>query len=180
MGFHQIDDVPQVWLAHLIDRSSYFNGRGTTVSTRYQLYPIRTQRPADGTKQGAVHCGTCGHDVQVTVPSASLALRTQRFWLVPAVILGAAIAFAIGWLFVRGFGHYSFAFFLVVILILVVFLGPFFSLLRRARTSHGVTVVRRQPGKLSVTHSIRIPTVPVEGAKVRYARARAERRRNKK
>lgn len=180
MGFHQVDDVPQVWLAHLVDRSSYFNGRGTTISTRYKLYPIRTQRPAEGTKQGAVHCGTCSHDVQVAVPSASLALRTQRRWLVPTVILGAAILFVLGWLFVRGAGHYNIGFFLLVIVILIVFLAPFFSLLGRARTAHGVAVVPKQPGKLSVTHSIRIPTAEVEGAKVRFARARAERQRNKK
>lgn len=180
MGFHQIDDAPQVWLAHLVDRSSYFNGRGTTVSTHYKLHPFRTPRPAEGSKQSTVHCGTCNHDVQVAVPSASIALRTQRLWLVPTVILGAAVLFVIGWLFVRVAGHYNVGFFLVVIVLLIIFLGPFFSLLKRARTSHGVTVVSKQPDKLSVTHSIRIATVPVEGAKVRYARARAERQRNKK
>lgn len=156
MAFHVIEEVPDVRLAHFMGSDSSTVGLSTTVTSKYLTYPIGIRRPAEGRAQRGVYCGTCKQSVQVIVPSAGLTLRTQRYWLAPAMAFLAVFVAEIVYLGTRDHWRLSFGFFALLFLSLF-FIGlPVVVMsLERSNFAHGVKVARRQPSKVRRYHSIR-------------------------
>jgi hypothetical protein len=170
MGFHQIEESPDVRLAHLVSIKSSTIGLETTTTTQYHTYPIGITRPNEGRTKRGVYCGTCKQYVEIIVPSAQLARRNQNYWLVPTVILlGAFIAFTA--LFVyrvsqTGLHLIVLGGLLMWLLSFPFIIAPMVICLDRAQTAHGVKVARSQPRKSRSRHSIRRPPRPA-GARTR-------------
>lgn len=174
MGFHRIDEAPDVRLAHFLGATTEAYLGGSTTTSRWALHPIVARRPAEGSARHRVYCGTCNRSVEVLVPSADRTRRTQRYWFALLVALLAVLVVVEGLLVVRAGRHgagYGLGTLLVQVLVLVLFAGPSVAALDRAQHAHGVTVAPRQSREAVRHHSIRRP--PVLGAKYRYRAGRA-------
>lgn len=176
MGFHRIDEAPDVRLAHFLGATTHAYLGGSTTTSRWALHPIVVRRPAEGIARHRVYCGTCSQWVEILVRSADLTRRTQRYWLAVLVALLAALSAVEGLLAARagrhGSGHVLGSL-LLGVLVLVVFGGPLVAALDRARHAHGVTLAPRQTRDAVRHHSV--PRPPVLGAKYRYRASRAAR-----
>jgi hypothetical protein len=172
MGFHLVDPVPNLNLAHLTSTTTKVYWDQTTTTRKYAVRPLGVRRPAEGRTRQGIGCAECGKSVEVVVPSARLTRRRQKYWLAPTALLLGLVLFGIVYSVLWYPWHENpLGFVLPFALMFFALVGGLMCLLH-ARTAHGVTVSRRQPASIRGPHSIRLP--PRVG--YRYRRRQGRRR----